>query len=283
MMVIRKELAYLLLIFGAFYVGCESLSTVDVNDDYPVFIKRLEMNELRVLNDVYHQMNKGLICSTLNEYGLTGFSRVLFPNDINPCLNREIEKQELIYDDDFLNLVKLKLFENAAFTGTREIESLTLADITSLDGCTICEGPDINNVPLQWKFTFEPQQVNGIIVSGTEVVVYLDSNGINRIWGNWYPVVDPGFIEFGSSEAKKSVVGMKVRYANETNQIFEQEITEDHIFEAPELMYVAVNVDAGLEIHKVWILKVLQHNTSQIRWNIFFSTITGEVLEVKLL
>ena len=282
-MVIRKELAYLFLFFGAFYIGCESLSPVDVNEDYPVFIERLEINELRVLNDVYHQMNKGLICSTLNEYGFTGFSRVLFPNDVNPCLNREEEKQELPYNDEFLELVKLKLIENAAFTGIRDIENLTLTEITSLYGCTICEGPDINNVPLQWKFTFEPQQLNGIIVSGTEVVVYLGSNGVNRIWGNWYQVVDPGFIEFGSSEAKNSVVGMKVRYANEKNQIFEQEITEAHIVEAPELRYVGVKVDDGLEIHKVWILKVLQHNSSQIRWNIFFSTVTGEVLEVKML
>ena len=283
MALIRKELTYLILFLFAFQTGCESLSPDDIYEGYPVFIERMELSDLQALNDSYHQRNNGLICSTLNEYGLTGFSRVLFPNDINPCFNRIEVNRELPFDESFVEMVKLKLVENAEFTGVSEKVSLVLKEITSLDGCTICEGPDINNVPLQWKFTFEPQELNDIEITGTDVVVYLDSNGINRIWGSWYPVIDPGFIEFGSNKAKSSVIGTKVRYANKTNQVFEQEIAMEHISGEPKLKFVPVKVEEGLEIHKAWVFKVLQEHTTQIRWEIMLSTIDGEVLEVKLL
>jgi hypothetical protein len=281
--VIKKDsAAYLLIFFCALYIGCESLSPDAIIEDYPVFIERMEFSDLQALNDVYHQKNDNLICSTLNEYGLTGFSRVLFSNDINPCLNRSEVKKELTYSDGLLELAKQTLVDNSEFTGVLNKEDLILESSISLNGCTICEG-DINNVPLQWKFTFQPQLINGIEVDDTNILVYVDVNGVNRIWGNWYPVVDPGFVEFGSSDALDSVLGLKVRYSNAMNQIFEQEIATEHISGQPELRYSTVKVEKGLEIHKVWIIKVMQENTTQVRWNILISTVDGQILESKLL
>ena len=279
---IRKEFAYLFIFFTAFYSGCESLSPNDKVDEYPVFIERLNISDIQVLNQKYHEKNNGQICSTLNEYGLTGFSRILFPNDVNPCLNRNEIKQEAPFSNDLLSVAKQVLKENEEFTGVESIESLILEDVTPLNGCTICEG-NINSVPLQWKFTFQPQIVNGIQVMDTQILVYLDINGVNRIWGNWYPVTDPGFVDFGSVAAMDKVIGMKVRYANSKNQIFEQAITEKHLSGEPELKFVAIEVDEGLEIHKAWVIKLLQDDTEEVRWNIFINTVNGEILDVKLL
>lgn len=282
MIVIRNKVAYLFICFTAVLLGCESLSLNDKVDEYPVIIERLNISDLEVLNQKYHEKNNNLICSTLNEYGLTGYSRVLFPGNVNPCLNRNELKQEIPFSNDLLFRAKQVLEENAEFTGVESTESLVLKDITSLNGCTICEG-DINSVPLQWKFTFQPQVINDIEVMDSQILVYMDKNGVNRIWGNWFPVTDPGFVDFGSVAAKEKTLGMKVRYADSMNRVFEQHISENHISGEPELKFVAIQIDERLEIHKVWVFNVLQQNTEDVRWNIFISTVNGEVLKVKLL
>ena len=282
-MEISKKLAFLFVVITTLFMGCDSLSLDETVDDYPVFIERIPLADLQNMNKQYHDNNNGLICSTLNEYGYTGFSRVLFPNNINPCLNREEVKEELEFREDLLDQVKRQISSNMEYTGVVNSEQLTVKEIISLDGCTICEGPNINNVPLQWKFTFEPQFVEGIQVEGTELVVYLDANGVNRIWGNWYQIKDSGFIEFGSNNALKEVVGLKLRYANMQNQIFEQEITEDHVLENPSLKYSLIGIEEGMEIHKVWIVNITQEKTDTIRWQVYMSTINGEVLNIKVL
>jgi hypothetical protein len=280
--VIRKEIVYLFILFTACFLGCESLSLDDKVDGYPVTIDRLNISDLEVLNQKYHEKNNNLICSTLNEYGFTGYSRVLFPDNVNPCLSRTELKQEIPFNNDLLNLAKQVLKENFEYTGVEITESLVIEDITSLNGCTICEG-DINSVPLQWKFTFQPQKVNDLEVMDSEILVYIDKNGVNRIWGNWFPVTDPGFVDFGSVAAKEKALGMKVRYADSKNQVFEQEIAQEHLSGEPELKFVPIEIDEKLEIHKAWVLNVLQENTQEVRWKIFISTVSGDVLEVKLL
>lgn len=282
MTVIRKEIIYLFIFFTACLWGCDSLSIDEKVDEYPVIIERLTISDLQVLNQKYHEKNNNLICSTLNEYGFTGYSRVLFPDNVNPCLSRNELKKEIPFSNSLLYLAKEVLEENAEYTGVEVTESLVLEDITSLNGCTICEG-DINSVPLQWKFTFQPQVINDIEVMDSEILVYMDMNGVNRIWGNWFPVTDPGFVEFGSVAAKEKALGMKVRYANAKNQIFEQEIAQEHLSGEPELKFVPIEIEERLEIHKAWVFNVLQENTQEVRWNIFISTVTGDVLKVKLL
>ncbi|MBO6621495.1 MAG: hypothetical protein JJ892_01285 [Balneola sp.] len=279
---IRNKVAYLFICFTAILPGCESLSLNDKVDEYPVIIERLNISDLEILNQKYHEKNNKQICSTLNEYGFTGYSRVLFPDNVNPCLNRNELKQEIPFNNDLLIQGKQILKENSEFTGVESTESLVLKDITSLNGCTICEG-DINSVPLQWKFTFQPQVINDIEVMDSEILVYMDKNGVNRIWGNWFPVTDPGFVDFGSVAAKEKTLGMKVRYADSMNRVFEQHITENHISGEIELKFVAIQIDERLEVHKVWVFNILQENTEDVRWNIFISTVSGEVLKVKLL
>ncbi|MEQ9089907.1 MAG: hypothetical protein RIE52_02385 [Balneola sp.] len=282
MTVIRKEIAYLFIFFIACFWGCESLSLNDKIDEYPVIIERLTVSDLEALNQKYHEENNNLICSTLNEYGFTGYSRVLFPDNVNPCLSRNELKQEISFSNDLLYLAKQVLKENAEYTGVENTENLVLENITSLNGCTICEG-NINSVPLQWKFTFQPQVVNNLEVKDTRILVYMDMNGVNRIWGNWFPVTDPGFVDFGSVAAMNKIIGMKARYANSKNQVFEQEIAQEHLYGEPELKFVPIEIDERLEIHKAWVLNVLQENTQEVRWNIFISTVSGDVLDVKLL
>ncbi len=264
--------------------GCSSLSPEETEEDkYPVFFPKLLAEDLTVLNEEYHRENENLICSTLNQYGFTGFSRVLFPNNENPCLSRTEIKTELPFSNGLVTKAKHALVKNAKYTGVSNSDELIVSEIISLDGCTICEGPNINNVPLQWKVTFRPQIYKGVEVLDTEIVVYVDANGVNRIWGNWYEVADPGFIEVGSNSAKEAIVGLKLRYANEMNQIFEQQIAADHMPDTPVLNFGAIKVDNGIELHKIWVVDVYLENTNEIKWKVYVSTQTGKVLDSELL
>jgi hypothetical protein len=264
-------------------LGCDSLPLEENEAEYPLIIEKIPFTQLEQLNNQYYENNNGQICSTLNEFGLTGFSRVLFPDNVNPCVNRQLLREELLYSDNLLDQVKHQLQRNAIYTGVYHPEQLVLDNVISLDGCTICEGPDINNVPLQWKFTFQPQKVNGLEVSGTDIVVYIDRDGVNRIWGNWFEVVDPGFVEFGSNNAKEKLVGMSLYYSTDKNQIFEQEVGREEILDEAKLKFSPIETEKGLEIHKVWVIDVLQENTSHIKWNVFISTVTGEILATEVL
>ncbi len=278
----RKRKFIAILFFAVSFSACETISDSEDPKDYPAFIPELERATLNSLNEQYHSTNNGQICSPLNEYGFTGFSRILFPSDENPCLSRKETLVELPFSESILEIARQSLVFNSQFTGVENVSDLQIEEIISLDGCTICEGPDINNVPLQWKITFSSQKVNDIPVSGSSIAVYQDVNGVNRIWGNWYKdIVDPGFVIVGSKAAREKLIGERLRYRNEQNQILEQEIYEEHIDEKPQLFYQLIKRNDGAEIHKVWKLFVYQNGTKTKKWEINISTISGDILSVE--
>lgn len=278
---ISKLSKYKIFVVCLILLSCDAISEDEVTKDYPVFIPLLTGSELIELNEKYHDENNGLICSTLNEFGFTGFSRVLFENGENPCLSREIVRSELLYSDVLMEQAKNALVKNSEFTNVYEVYDLNLKDVISLQGCTICEGPDINNVPLEWKFSFSPQTVNDVLVSDSEIVVYVGHKGVNRIWGNWWPVKDPGFVDYGSNYAIESVIGMNLSYTNNEGQVVQQEVSKEDIAGEPKLRFEIIRVEDGGEIHKVWQISILKKNSTEIGWLISLSTVSGNVIETK--
>lgn len=278
---ISKITFYICLICSVTILSCDEFSEVDDFENYPAFVQRLSMSELELLNEQYHSQNNGDLCSTLNEFGYTGFSRILFKDGINPCLYRQKVLEEINYSDYLLDQAMYAVAINHKFTNVTNQHLLDVKDTMALYGCTICEGPNINSVPLEWKFTFAPQIVNGVEVSDTEIVVHVDKNGVNRIWGNWLPVIDPGFVNFGSKAALELVIGEKAIFVDGNNETVEQEISETDILGEPELRFTMIKVDGGAEIHKTWYILVLNRHTNEIGWVYYISTVDGEILERK--
>ncbi len=191
-------------------VRCD-VAEVSVIPDYPIRIAPLGLLELDELNNVYHQKNEDKLCSTLNEFGYTGFSRILFPNDVNPCAGRTPDAVELATPDVHLQKAIDAIIFNKEFTNVSTAGNLLLEEALPLYGCTICEGPETNSVPLEWKFTFAPQVFDGMEVSGSEITVFVDVNGVNRIWGNWYKeFYAPDLLDVGYLQAEASVIGLSV-------------------------------------------------------------------------
>ncbi len=279
---IKGRTLLIIFILPILVVSCNDIAYEDT-EVYPTVIEKLSEDELIARNQRYHQQNNNRICSTLNEYGFTGFSRVLFQNDINPCLTGTFPKVHLTYQNSLLEQAKQSLVYNSEFTNVEASNSLVLKETLPLNGCTICEGPNINNVPLQWKFTFQEQQMNGVEVEGTEINVYVDSYGVNRIWGNWYTFNDPGFTEVGYLDAQNKILNMELSYQNENQQTISQTITNEHLTESPTLAFVPIPIEDGLAIHKCWIVPVKLSQSDSTKWHVKVSVKTGEVLSVEIL
>ena len=261
--------------------ACEDVPLSPGQDiDYPYTYQQLDLGELSSLNSAYQYQNNGRICSTLNEFGLTGFSRVLFPNDVNPCLSKPVIRVELPFSQWIIDQAKASIIANADYTEIEDPFLLRVEDTLPLYGCTICEGPDINSVPIEWKLTFAGQSKNEIPVEGTEITVYVDAAGVNRIWGNWYQIQDPGLPVIGYIEAREELVGMTLNYQTSEGQIIPQEITSEHIQEVPGLIFSPIEREDLLEVRKCWTFEITNAETGEVQWRVYQDIITGEIVKV---
>ncbi|GAB5408478.1 MAG: hypothetical protein BalsKO_08430 [Balneolaceae bacterium] len=249
--------------------------------DYPVKIGPLEQEELVALNQKYILENSGHICSTLNEFGFTGFSRVLFPNDVNPCLNREIVRSELNYSDSLLIVAKSSLLKNIEYTNVSDTSSLEVTEIIPLYGCTICEGPDENSVPLEYKISFGVQKFGATEVRNSELTVFVDSVGVNRIWGNWFPEFSsPGLINVGYLEAQKIIVGWEIDMQSLTGQNIIFTVQEEHVQEKPVFEYMPFINDQVLELRRTWRVTISYEDDTFEGWYANVDVMDGLLLSV---
>ncbi|MBO6537235.1 MAG: hypothetical protein JJ966_13515 [Balneolaceae bacterium] len=267
----------ILLLFSLF--GCDVIETSDI-PDYPVTIEPMSLLALDDLNREYHQLNNGKLCSTLNEYGFTGFSRILFPNDVNPCSGRVPEKVELDDPDPLINLAKQSVVFNSRFTNVDELSALDIKELVPLYGCTICEGPETNSVPLEWKIIFDNQRYQSIEVADTEIIVFVDAKGVNRIWGNWYSeIYAPGLLDVGYLEAKERIIGEELNLLTVTQQDSLLAITHEMVGQPDNFEIIPLkNNNEALELRKAWVVPISFKSQHYERINAYVDAVDGSIL-----
>tara|TARA_B100000965_G_scaffold406031_1_gene442731 strand:+ start:242926 stop:243780 length:855 start_codon:yes stop_codon:yes gene_type:complete len=270
---------YIIILFTVVMLASCDLLEVSDMDEYPVKVNPYTMAELTELNDHYHQLNGGRICSTLNEFGFTGYSRVLFPNDENPCLQREISRIEILDSDSLLDVAKQTLLENQEFTMVTDTSLLELEEVFPLYGCTICEGPETDNKIIEWKFRFSSQKFGNIPVENTEITVFVDALGVNRIWGNWYQEVKSyGLINIGYMQAQESVKGWQFDMNEITGEDYIFTVTETSMTEQPEFRFLPhLNRDT-LELRKSWLVPIMYDKELIEGWHAYVDAYEGTLL-----
>ena len=274
---------FICLIIGLFGATCD-ISELATIPEYPVKVESLSLSDLEKLNAKYHAENNGKLCSTLNEYGYTGFSRVLFPGNKNPCLNRTPVKVELTETDSLVALAKKTLLKNQEYTAVTDTSLLELETLEPLNGCTICEGPNTNSVPIEWKVNFKPQKKDGTEIHNTSISVFIDAKGVNRIWGNWYPdFYVPGLINFGYVQAKLSLVGTEI----EINRLFEKDrtfvVSEEYMQKRPVYEYLPLDREGFLEFRKTWKVQIDYPGYEVEGWNAYVDVFDGTLLQLEAL
>lgn len=247
-----------LIVLGS--ISCNLLTAEDEPSEYPTIYPRLKMGELQELNIEYHQANDGRLCSTLNEYGFTGFSKILFEEDEqNPCdrANRTVVRIEMNNADTLVAAAKRSLLKNSIYTGVTDTSKLVLNEISPQPGCINCGSPDEYSANIEWGLTFENQVVDSMEVPGTEIIVFLDALGVNRIWGNWYPEFKvPEFVSFEYLDVQEGIVGWQIDMRNYTGEETIYTVQEQDVTERPYKVYLPVENEEGLQIRTCWAVPI---------------------------
>lgn len=240
-------------------ISCNLLTAEDDPSEYPTVYPRLEMPELREMNTGYHQANDGRLCSTLNEYGFTGFSEILFEGGQNPCdrANRAVVRIEMNNSDTLIAAAKRSLLKNSDYTGVTDTSRLVVNEIKPQPGCINCGRPDEYSANIEWSLTFEEQVIDSVEVPGTEITVFLDALGVNRIWGNWYPEFKvPEFVNFGYLDVQEGMVGWQIDMRNYTGEETIYTVQEEDVTEQPYKVYLPVENEQGLQIRTCWAVPI---------------------------
>ncbi|RNC85736.1 MAG: hypothetical protein ED557_02890 [Balneola sp.] len=276
-----RHLSILSLLLIVILSQCDSIEVADFTD-YPTSIEPYLIADLVTLNTRYQQENEGHICSTLNEFGFSGFSRVLFIDDVNPCLDRTQVRVELTRADTLIPLAKKSLLMNSEYTLVTDTTALILDEVIPLYGCTICEGPDINSVPIEYKISFKPQIFEGVKVNDSRITVFVDSIGVNRIWGNWFPeFVNPDFINIGYEEAQDMLLGWDIDMEPFTGGDTVFTVQEEHVQTLPEFEFYPYNNEGVLELRKTWKVFIQFNDDTFEGWYANIDVIDGLFLAIE--
>lgn len=258
----QKFILYLLAVAGLFLISaCDMLTISDEALEYPTVYSRIELGELQSLNEDYHELNNGRLCSTLNEYGFTGFSEILFENGQNPCerVNRDVIRIEMTNTDTLLSAAKRVLYKNREFTGIQDTNSLRLRSMSPQPGCINCGRPDEYSANIEWSLTFENQYTDSAKVLGTEITVFLDALGVNRIWGNWYAdFKTPDFVNFGYVDVQQEMIGMEIDLLQYTGVDTTYSVKSQDLQEIPLKVHYPIEKNNGeeLEIRTCWAIPI---------------------------
>jgi hypothetical protein len=276
----NKLLPSLIIVLILFAASCTLVSLEDDEVVYPTIIEPLNVSLLQQKNSEYRALNNDHICSTLNEYGYTGFSRVLFPNDVNPCLSREIIRIELTETDTLEAFARKVLYKNRLFTGVLDTTTLEITESVPLFGCTICEGPDINNVIIEWKVTFAAQQVNNVALGDTEISVFMDAFGVNRIWGNWFNgFYNPDRPNISADSARALLVGQEL--TTQTENLNVSFTIQDSFISTDEIVEIRPYPNNGnLEIRKGYVFDIVNPELQGQSWQAFIDQMDGKILSL---
>jgi len=279
--IMRKfSIIYIILPF-VLISGCDVFNFDEDALIYPTKITPYEMDELIALNDEYQSENEN-ICSTLNRYGLTGFSDILFEGESSPCIGREPVRIELTEPDTLLSLAVETVVKNGKYTGVSEPDDLSLLEMEPLRGCIICEGPDIDSKVIEWKFVFDAQQINGLEVYDSSITVIVDAKGVNRIWGNWYsePYI-PARANYLPDEIVENIDGQTIRWEEE-NEVYEHTIEADQITLPEEKTIIPFENEESdlLELRAGWKIEIQDEEVPFGGWVVIGDKIDGRILKV---
>lgn len=255
----KFTLLFVIALIALGSISCNLLTAEDDPSEYPTVYPRLEMPELREMNTEYHQANDGRLCSTLNEYGFTGFSEILFEDGQNPCdrANRTVIRIEMNNPDTLIAAAKRSLLKNSDYTGVTDTSQLVLNEIKPQPGCINCGRPDEYSANIEWSLTFEEQVIDSVEVPGTEITVFMDALGVNRIWGNWYPEFKvPEFVNFGYLDVQEGMVGWQIDMRNYTGEETIYTVQEEDVTEYPYKVYLPVENEQGLQIRTCWAVPI---------------------------
>ena len=266
-------------------VSCNLLTVDEDASEYPTTFSAIEFSELDQMNREYQQANGGHICSTLNKYGFTGYSEIFFEDGESPCANREVVRVELEQTDTLITAAKTALLKNNIYTGVNDTSKLIITELLPIRGCTICEGPGLNNVPIELKITFAEQTIDSNKVIGTDITVVIDAEGVSRIWGNWYQDFEvPDFVNYGYEEVQSGMIGWEIDMRRYTGEEAIYTVQQEDISGIPKRVYLPIENESEqkLEIRTCWAIPISYNESSDFEgWMAYVDIEEGFLVDMR--
>lgn len=267
-------------------ISCNLLSVDESLADYPTVYSSIGFSDLEQMNEEYQSANNNHICSTLNRYGFTGYSEIFFEDGVSPCLTRDVVRVVMDNTDTLVSAAKKSLQKNSSYTGVQDTSLLTVKEVLPLYGCTICDGPNVNSVPIEWKVTFGNQFVDSVEVLDTEIAVFIDAVGVNRIWGNWYPDFEvPGFVIYGYEEVQENMIGWQIDMRPYTGEENIYTVKEQDVTTIPERVYLPIEDegDRKMEVRVCWAVPIHYEGENFEGWVAYVDIQEGFLVDLKAL
>lgn len=275
----------LLVTISVGIVSCNLLTVDEEASEYPTTFPTIEFSELDQMNQEYQQANGGHICSTLNKFGFTGYSEIFFENGESPCADREVVRVELEQTDTLITAAKTALLKNNTYTGVNDTSKLIITELLPIRGCTICEGPGLNNVPIELKITFAEQSIDSNKVIGTDITVVIDAEGVSRIWGNWYQDFEvPDFVNYGYEEVQSGMTGWEIDMRRYTGEEAIYTVQQEDISGIPERVYLPIENESEqkLEIRTCWAIPISYNESSDFEgWMAYVDIEEGFLVDMR--
>jgi hypothetical protein len=239
-------------------------------DKYPTTIYALSNLEFNSYIKEYNELNDTLICTSLNIFGYCEYS-------IQSCPNRPVPREEITNELEMINIAEATILKNKKFTEIESAENLIINRSVGLSGCIKCDGSEDDIKTITWKIDYNNQVFDGYEVLDTEIIIFLDKNGVTRMGGNWYQnIAIPPKDKYSFEEAKNNIIGRQITLVCE--QSYDIIIDENNIFPEARKVIIPHIKDDSIELKVAWELYIIDSNGMTV-WRIYFDSTTGEMIK----
>jgi hypothetical protein len=242
---------------------CEKDSPVGpVEEGYPSTYLKINNTSLDRLTSEYRAANHPGLYTLLDTFGFIS---------TNVQLDDGFNKYNFgtVTESFARNIAKRFIQANSKFTG---VADTSLLKFSRIKGLQKYQRPDFCN----WNIVFENQIEENLEVENTSIYLHLDSLGVYRAGGHWYPeIIIPEYDNLNYEMAKKQISGLKLTTYGWSGPI-EHTINATTTWrdeEVKKVIYPLVFQDR-IEIYVVWQL-------FPSIWRVLVDTTTGEVIHTE--
>lgn len=255
-----------LLVISLFSCGIDE---PEIDNNYPTKIYSLSSESLSKSLEEYLLLNNYGVCTQLNSYGFCEYGAMI-------CPNRQFLKTEINDENEMIRIAKEFIMKNNKFTGVTNIDELQIFRSKGISGCIKCDGSENDFKITKWRLDFKNQIYKGYEILNTELVVFLDNDGVFIIGGNWYSdIVIPKEDRYNLETVKENLSGRKIHFSCWEN--FELTITQNMIKQESRKVIYPMKMEDRLELRVAWEIYILGSQQNPM-WVIYIDSTTGEVL-----
>lgn len=243
-------------------VSCHEEDDLDfgpVETGYPSTYQLLSNSVLNQYKNEYGAANHPGLYTSIDTFGFIS-------SNVQTEYNLEKYKFGVISQNRAKSRAKKFLQENSKFTG---VTDTLLLKFYRAEGMKRYEQPDF----CHWNVVIENQRFNGLEVEDTRISLHLDSLGVYRAGGHWYPeIIIPSNDNLSYEMAKTRIDGLKLSTGSWSGPINHTiGVSTEYQEPAERKVIYPLQLKNRIELRVAWQLYPEM-------WRVLVDTSTGEII-----